>query len=128
MTDLNDFFAQHPVPQPPPEEVKRDPVLDAIGETTATHAAGTPFRGRGRSMQLVDRTVCRFPCQVPGHNHVAPIFRPEPELDEAGVGWTVQHVPTDFTRHHVPKRCVLCAEECDDLREHVCQVEAVLYG
>ena len=126
-TDLSDFVATRPTTQPPREQPPADPVLDAFGDARQ-HAAGTPLRGRGRSMKLVDNTVCRYPCQIPGHNHQQPVFRPQPDLDEVGVGWTVQHVPHDRNRSKVPQRCVVCWTETDDLREHVCTVMEVVNG
>lgn len=126
MSSLDDFLAAFPVPQPPPgEEPPRDTALDAMAETTSQHAARTPMGGR-RTMEIVSRAVCRFPCT--DHDHSEPEFRPQPDLDEIGVGWTVQHTPKDPNRHKVPQRCVLCWTEVPDLREHECQVAVVISG
>lgn len=108
MSDLRDFFSTHPVPEAP---VKTDPV---------------PRVRTARSMNIVDRTVCRAGCTE--HEHVGPVFTPDPELDEVGVGWTVQHMPSDPNRHKVPQRCVLCWAVADDLAEHECEVLALVSG
>lgn len=111
MSDLSDFIAAHPTPDPPPGRVD--------------HAAAAKVKTAG-SMRLVDNTVCRVGCT--DHNHTSPIFIPQPDLDEALVGWTPQHIPRDPNRHVVPKRCVLCWVQCDDLSEHACSVMEVLGG
>lgn len=126
--DSRDFLNIHPVPQPPEPEKPRDVPWDTFSETAQAHAGATPISGR-RSMGLVDPTVCRYDPQNPcDHNHSSPQFRPQPELDEIGVGWTVQHIPKDRTAHVVAQRCILCSEEHSDLREHDCQVMAVVNG
>lgn len=110
MSDLDDFFALHPTPNPPPKETDHN----------------APSVRTSGSMRLVDNTVCRVGCTE--HNHNQPEFRPQPDLDEVGVGWTVQHVPRDPHRSVVPFRCVVCWAETDDLLAHVCPVMEVVRG
>lgn len=117
----------HPVPQPPAPPVEHDTAFEAFSDSRV-HAARTPFGGR-RSMSLVDPTICKFdPQNDCGHDHAGPIFRPQPDLDEIGVGWTVQHTPQRLDAWKVDKRCVVCWERAADLRGHTCQVLAVLNG
>jgi len=74
-------------------------------------------------MRIVDDSVCKVGCQE--HEHVGPVFTPQPDLDEIGVGWTTQHVPRDRTRHIVPKKCIFC---WGDLADHSCKVLEVIRG
>lgn len=108
---INDFLATHPTPPEPVPAPVRDTVAEAFGGR------------RGGSMRLVDNSVCKVGCKE--HEHVNPIFRPEPSLDETAVGWTVQHIPTDPSRHIVPKHCIFCWEPVDG---HECQVLEVVNG
>jgi hypothetical protein len=127
VSDLSDFMSAHPVPDPPVEKVERDTSFEAFA-AARVHATHTPFGGR-RSMRLVDPAVCKFdPANDCGHDHAGPIFRPQPDLDEIGVGWTVQHTPQRLDAWKVDKHCVLCWECVSDLREHTCQVAVVLNG
>lgn len=98
----------HPVPNPP------------------VRPAGPAQVHTARSMKLVDNTVCKVGCQE--HAHVQPVFRPDPQLDETGVGWTAQHIPTDTSRHIVAKKCIFCWEQTDDMSAHVCRVLEVVNG
>lgn len=102
---LNDFMSTHPVPDAP---VKVD-------KTPRVRTAG--------SMRLVDNTVCKVGCT--DHEHVGPTFVPDASLDEVGVGWTAQHIPTDPGRHLVPKKCIFCWEALDG---HACRVVEVVNG
>lgn len=112
MSDFRDFMSTHPVPDPP---------APPVDYTKTVHTA--------RSMTIVDPTVCRFDPRNPcDHEHAGPIFRPQPDLDESGVGWTVQHTPKNFDAWKVDKRCVLCWKRVPDLSDHTCQVIAVLNG
>jgi hypothetical protein len=111
---VKDFLDNYPVPDPPP------PPVD--------HAERAKVKTAG-SMLLVDRTVCKYDPRNPcGHDHSGPVFRPDPALDEIGVGWTVQHTPRNLNAHKVDQRCVVCWERVPDLREHECQVMVVLNG
>lgn len=121
----DDFLGFHPVPRPPVPEATPDPTGDAFGDAKR-YAVDTPFGGKG-SMLLVDRSVCKYPCKVHDHG-TGPVFQPQPDMDEVGVGWTVQHMPLDPSRSQVDKRCVLCWTLEADLTEHDCLVLAVVNG